>query len=65
MLDLRVIAASLGMMVALMSVALAEPTKDQAPVASRGSTDARPVHVRVILPAPWEPSNPPAERTAK
>lgn len=34
MLDLRVIAASLAVMVALMSVVLAEPTKDQTPVAS-------------------------------
>ena len=66
MLDLRVVAASLAVvMFALMSVALAEPTKDQAPFATQGSTDARLVHVRVILPAPREPSNNPAERAAK
>jgi hypothetical protein len=44
---------SLAMLTALMSVALAEPTKDQ------GQAEARPI--RVILPAPWEPAPTQAE----
>ena len=65
MLDLRLLTAAAAVMVALMSVALAEPTRDQTPVASQGSTDARPVHVRVIFPAPWEQNTPQTERPSK
>ncbi len=53
MLDLRVVATSFAMLVALVSVALAEPAKDQ-PSASQSSAEARPI--RVVLPAPWEPA---------
>lgn len=60
MLDLRVVTTSLAMLVALASVALAEPTKDQAqPVVQAASGDARPI--RVILPAPWQPATVQAE----
>ncbi|WP_375159375.1 hypothetical protein [Bradyrhizobium sp. RDT46] len=53
MLDVRLMTTSLAMLTALMSVALAEPTKDQ------GQAEARPI--RVILPAPWEPAPTQAE----
>jgi hypothetical protein len=54
MLDLRLVAASVAMLVALMSMALAEPGKDQPDPPVQASSEARPL--RVILPAPWEPS---------
>jgi hypothetical protein len=64
MLDVRLVATCVAMSVALMSVALAEPTKDQAPSSIQSSTEARPI--RVILPAPWESGNPqPETRLAK
>ncbi|WP_164718369.1 hypothetical protein [Bradyrhizobium sp. LVM 105] len=47
------------MLVALMSVALAEPTRDQVRPAAQGAAEARPI--RVILPAPWEPATTQAE----
>ncbi|MDD1530072.1 hypothetical protein WI560_22895 [Bradyrhizobium sp. A11] len=55
MLDVRLVTTSLAMLIALMSVALAEPTKDQ----GRPAAEARPI--RVILPAPWEPATTQAE----
>ncbi len=55
MLDVRLVTTSLAMLIALMSVALAEPTKDQV----RPAAEARPI--RVILPAPWEPATTQAE----
>ena len=54
MLDVRLVTTSLAMLIALVSVALAEPTKDQAASAGQGTADVRPI--RVILPAPWEPA---------
>ncbi|WP_245444418.1 hypothetical protein [Bradyrhizobium sp. Y36] len=54
MLDMRVVTTSLAMLIALVSVALAEPIKDQARPAAQGTSEARPI--RVILPAPWEPA---------
>ena len=53
MLDLRVFATSLAMLVASMSIALAEPARDQ-PSAVASPAEARPI--RVVLPAPWEPA---------
>ena len=64
MLDVRLVATCVAMSIALMSVALAEPTKDQAPSSTQSSTEARPI--RVILPAPWESGDSQAEaRSAK
>ncbi|WP_049820325.1 hypothetical protein [Bradyrhizobium japonicum] len=54
MLDVRLVTTSLAMLIALMSVALAEPTKDRAASAVQGDAEVRPI--RVILPAPWEPA---------
>ncbi|PSO16088.1 hypothetical protein [Bradyrhizobium sp. MOS003] len=54
MLDLRLATTSLAMLIALLSVALADPVKDQARPAAQGTAEARPI--RVILPAPWEPA---------
>lgn len=59
MLDVRLVTTSLAMLVALMSVALAEPAKDQAKPAVQSTADARPI--RVILAAPWEPAKTQAE----
>jgi hypothetical protein len=59
MLDVRLVATCIAMSVAFMSVALAEPTKDEAPSNVQSSTEARPI--RVILPAPWESGNPQTE----
>jgi len=59
MLDVRLMTTSLAMLVALMSVALAEPTRDQVRPAAQGAPEARPI--RVILPAPWEPATTQAE----
>ena len=55
MLDVRLVTTSLAMLIALMSVAQAEPTKDQ----GRPAAEARPI--RVIMPAPWEPATTQAE----
>ncbi|MHC4046549.1 hypothetical protein [Bradyrhizobium sp. 23AC] len=54
MLDVRLVTTSLAMLIALLSVALADPAKEQARPAGQGSAEARPI--RVILPAPWEPA---------
>ncbi len=54
MLDLRLVTTSLAMLIALLSVALAEPVKDQVRPAAQGAAEARPI--RVVLPAPWEPA---------
>lgn len=59
MLDLRLVTTSLAVLVALISVALAEPVKDQAAPAVQNANEARPI--RVILPAPWEPTKGQAE----
>lgn len=59
MLDVRLVATLIAMSMALMSVAFAEPTKEQAQPAIQGSTEVRPI--RVILPAPWQPSTRQAE----
>ncbi|WP_339031732.1 hypothetical protein WI604_09505 [Bradyrhizobium symbiodeficiens] len=59
MLDLRLVATSLAMLIALLSVALADPAREQVRPAVQGATDARPI--RVILPAPWEPATTQAE----
>ena len=64
MLDVRLLATLIAMSMALMSVAFAEPTKDQAQPMVQAASEARPV--RVILPAPWEPNERQAEtRPAK
>jgi len=62
MLDLRLVATSLAMLIATLSVALADPVKDQARPAAQGAVEARPI--RVILPAPWEPATKQAELQA-
>ena len=54
MLDVRLVTTSLAVMAALMSVALAEPVKEQAAPVVQSATEVRPI--RVILPAPWEPT---------
>lgn len=54
MLDVRLVTTSLAMLIALLSVALAEPAKDQARPAVQNTGEVRPI--RVILPAPWEPA---------
>ncbi|WP_298243784.1 hypothetical protein [uncultured Bradyrhizobium sp.] len=54
MLDVRLVTTSLAMLIALVSVALAEPAKDQARPAAEAASEARPI--RVILPAPWQPA---------
>ena len=59
MLDLRFVTTSLALLLALMSVALAEPVKDQAASVVQSAPEARPI--RVILPAPWEPTKGQAE----
>ncbi len=59
MLDLRLVTTSLAMLLALVSVALAEPPKDQAASVVQTPAEARPI--RVILPAPWEPTKRQAE----
>jgi hypothetical protein len=59
MLDMRLVTTSLAMMAALMSVALAEPVKDQPAPGLQGAPEVRPI--RVILPAPWEPTKGQAE----
>ncbi|TGN88839.1 hypothetical protein EOW77_0008230 [Bradyrhizobium yuanmingense] len=59
MLDLRIVTTSLAMLLALVSVALAEPPKDNAPTVVQTAAEARPI--RVILPAPWEPTKGQAE----
>lgn len=60
MLDLRIATAAAALLVALVSVALAEPGKDQMQPTVQTPSDARPV--RVILPALWETSNRPSEK---
>jgi hypothetical protein len=63
MLDVRMVATTLAVLIALMSVSLAEAVKDQSAEKAKdkvqpvfqSSVEARPV--RVILPASWEPSN--------
>ncbi len=62
MLNVRLVTTSLAVLIALMSVALAEPTKDQVRPAAQGTAEARPI--RVILPAPWEPAKTQAEAQA-
>ncbi|MDA9547879.1 hypothetical protein ACM43_26230 [Bradyrhizobium sp. CCBAU 45321] len=59
MLDLRLVTTSLAMLLALVSVALAEPPKDKAAPVVQTAAEARPI--RVILPAPWEPTKGQAE----
>lgn len=59
MLDVRLVTTSLAVLAALMSVALAEPVKDQAAPGLQGGPEVRPI--RVILPAPWEPKKGQAE----
>jgi hypothetical protein len=59
MLDLRLVTTSVAVLVALISVALAEPVKDQAAPVVQSAPEARPI--RVILPAPWEPTKGQAE----
>ncbi|MCA1511601.1 hypothetical protein ABH999_000158 [Bradyrhizobium yuanmingense] len=59
MLDVRLVTTSLALLVALMSVALGEPVKDQAAPVVQSAPEARPI--RVILPAPWEPTKGQAE----
>ena len=54
MLDLRLLAASVAMLVAMMSGALADPGKDQPHPGAEAAAETRPI--RVILPAPWEPN---------
>ncbi|MFB6420349.1 MULTISPECIES: hypothetical protein [Bradyrhizobium] len=59
MLDLRLAMTALAMLMALITVATAEPVKDQARPAVQAAAEARPI--RVILPAPWEPATTHAE----
>ena len=62
MLDLRVVATTLVMLAALVSVSLADSVKDKSPEIAKEkaqpvvstSVETRPI--RVILPASWEPS---------
>ena len=58
MLDLRLAMTALAMLMAPITVAMAEPVKDQARPAAQAA-EARPI--RVILPAPWEPATTQAE----
>ena len=70
MLDVRLVATTLAMLIALMSVSLAdavkdklqEAAKDKAPPVDQSPAEARPI--RVILPASWEPSKGQAETEA-
>ena len=67
MLDVRAAATTLAMLIALVSVALADAAKDksQAPASNKARpvaenpADARPI--RAILPASWEPGKGQAE----
>lgn len=59
MLDVRLVTTSLAVMAALTSVALAEPVKDQAASLAQSTPEVRPI--RVILPAPWQPTKSQAE----
>lgn len=67
MLDLRLAATALAMLVALVSVSLADAVKDKSPDSAddvgepvaRSSAESRPI--RVVLPASWEPSEKQAE----
>jgi len=67
MLDLRLAATTLAMLIALMSVSLAGAVKDKSaavakdkpPSVAQSSAEPRPI--RVILPASWEPNNGQAE----
>ncbi|SHN80759.1 hypothetical protein [Bradyrhizobium erythrophlei] len=67
MLDVRLAATTLAMLIALVSVSLAdavkdklpEPASDKAHSVAQSSAEARPI--RVILPASWEPSKGQAE----
>jgi hypothetical protein len=59
MLDLRLVTTSLALLAALMSVALADPVKDQPSPVVQSAPETRPI--RVILPALWEPTKGQAE----
>jgi hypothetical protein len=67
MLDLRLAATTVAILVAMASVSLADAVKDKLPEAARdkaqpvaqSSTEGRPI--RVILPASWEPAKGQAE----
>ncbi|MFB6463307.1 hypothetical protein [Bradyrhizobium tunisiense] len=59
MLDLRLAMTALAMLMAPITVAMAEPVKDQSRPAVQAAAEARPI--RVILPAPWEPATTQAE----
>lgn len=67
MLDLRLTAATVAILVALMTVSLADTVKDKRPQpasdkaqpVAQNPVEARPI--RVILPASWEPSKGQAE----
>lgn len=59
MLDVRLVTTLIAMSIALMSVAFAEPTKEQSRPVVQSEADTRPV--RVILPAPWQPATRQAE----
>jgi hypothetical protein len=67
MWDMRLAATTVAILVALMSVSLAdavkgklpEVTSDKAQPVAQSSTETRPI--RVILPATWEPSKAQAE----
>lgn len=63
MLDVRLMATLIAMSIALASVAFAEPTKDQTQPKVQSPADARPM--RVVLPAPWEPSTKQETQAAK
>ena len=58
---MRVVTTSMAMLVALMTVALADPAKERPNPAVQSAAEARPI--RVILPAPWEPAKGQAETT--
>lgn len=59
-MNARLFLTSVGLSLTLFSAALAgEPTKDQVQPNAQSAAEARPI--RVVLPAPWEPSTKQAE----
>jgi hypothetical protein len=56
LVDIRTVLLGLAFVVASFAVALAEPATERPNFAERFA-DARPI--RVVLPAPWEPSSKP------
>jgi hypothetical protein len=57
LVDIRTVLLGLAFVVASFAVALAEPATGERPNFAERFADARPI--RVVLPAPWEPSSKP------